>query len=135
MTYAALTGLLCASLAAGQEFEVASIKRNKSADPAKSSVPLGPGAVGAPTGGGLSATAYPLVAYMAFAYDLVSSDIRLLIPQLPDWAMSDRYDIEARAAGNPTKRQMRPMMQALLSERFHLAVHREPREVPVARCW
>jgi uncharacterized protein (TIGR03435 family) len=73
-----------------------------------------------------------VVAYIVFAYDLVSSDIRLLIPQLPGWAMSDRYDIQARAAGNPTKRQMRPMMQALLAERFHLAVRRESREVPVA---
>lgn len=132
MTCAAiLAGILCASLAPGQEFEVASVKRNKSVDPARSSVPLGPGAVNAPTGGLLVATGYPLVAYIAFAYDLASSDIRLLISQLPGWAMSDRYDIQARAAGNPTKRQMRPMMQALLAERFHLAVRWEPREAPV----
>jgi uncharacterized protein (TIGR03435 family) len=129
---AALAAILCAGLAFGQEFDVASIKRNKSVDPAKSNVPLGPGSVNVTTGGLFSATGYPLVAYIAFAYDLVSSDIRLLVPQLPAWAMSDRYDIQARAPGNPAKRQMRPMMQALLAERSHLAVRREAREAPVA---
>jgi hypothetical protein len=73
---------LCAGLAAGQEFEPASMKRKKSAEPAKSNVPLGPGAVNAPTRGRLSATVCPLVGYIAFAYDLVASDIRLLIPRL-----------------------------------------------------
>ena len=133
MTCAAvLAGLLCAGLAAGQEFEVASIQRNTSVGSAKSSVRLGPGAVNAPTGGLLSATGYPLASYVGFAYDLTGGGIRLLFPQLPAWAISDRYDIHARAAGNPTKLEMRPMMQALLKERFHLAAHWERREGPVA---
>ena len=35
----------------------------------------------------------------------------------------DPFDIEARAAGNPTKDQMRLMMQSLLADRFRLRVH------------
>ncbi|SPE37646.1 conserved exported hypothetical protein [Candidatus Sulfopaludibacter sp. SbA3] len=122
---------LLPAVALSAEFEAASIKINKTADPAKSNIPLGPGAVNAATGGLFSATGYPLVAYIAFAYDLASDEIRLLIPQLPRWALDDRYDVQARAAGNPTKSQMRPMMQSLLAERCKLAIHKETREVPV----
>lgn len=39
------------------------------------------------------------------------------------------YDIIAKASPNTTAEQMRPMMQALLQERFHLAFHRERREL------
>ena len=49
----------------------------------------------------------------------------------PDWVRSDHYDIEARAAGQATKDQMRLMMQSLLAERFKLAVHWETRQAPV----
>jgi len=50
---------------------------------------------------------------------------------LPKWAASDLFEIEARADGNPTKDQMRLMMQSLLAERFKLAVHFESREMPL----
>lgn len=39
------------------------------------------------------------------------------------------YDIIAKASPETTAEQMRPMMQALLQERFHLVVHREKREL------
>jgi uncharacterized protein (TIGR03435 family) len=39
--------------------------------------------------------------------------------------------IEAKADGNPTKDQMRLMMQSLLADRFKLAVHFETQEQPV----
>jgi hypothetical protein len=38
------------------------------------------------------------------------------------------YDIDARADGNPTKEQMRVMMQSLLADRFKLKVHFETGE-------
>ena len=41
------------------------------------------------------------------------------------------YDIQARASGNPSKDQMRLMMQSLLTDRFKLAVHGETRRLPV----
>ena len=41
------------------------------------------------------------------------------------------YEIHATAEGNPTKDQMRLMMQSLLADRFKLKVHFETREMPV----
>jgi uncharacterized protein (TIGR03435 family) len=50
----------------------------------------------------------------------------------PPWIESARYDIEAKADGNPSIQQMEgPMLQALLEERFKLTVHRETRQLPV----
>jgi uncharacterized protein (TIGR03435 family) len=49
----------------------------------------------------------------------------------PDWIDSDRYDMEARAEGNPTRDQMMSMLQLLLEDRLKLKVHTETREVPV----
>ncbi len=50
--------------------------------------------------------------------------------QLPKSA-DDNYAIDAKAEGNPTKDQMRLMMQSLLADRFKLRVHFESRQVPV----
>jgi len=49
----------------------------------------------------------------------------------PDWAASNRYDIDARTETNASFEQMRPMLQALLKDRFQLALHREPKDLPV----
>jgi len=57
--------------------------------------------------------------------------MQFLLPQLPEWVTAERFDIQARADGNPTKDQMRLMMQSLLADRFKLAVHFETREAPV----
>jgi uncharacterized protein (TIGR03435 family) len=46
----------------------------------------------------------------------------------PAWLDTDRYDIEAKADGEPTKEQMLTMLQALLADRFSLKVHRESKE-------
>lgn len=43
----------------------------------------------------------------------------------------ERYDIIAKAAGDASEEQTRRMLQALLEERFKLAVHRETKELPV----
>jgi uncharacterized protein (TIGR03435 family) len=54
------------------------------------------------------------------------------IKRSPAWLRSDRYTIDARAAGPESIAMMRgPMMQALLEDRFKLKIHRENREVPV----
>ena len=116
------------------EFEVASIKQNATApsrSTVNSNIPLGPQDMFAPTGGLLSATNWPLTQYMVFAYKLTPNQVRDLEPQLPKWASTDRFDIQARSSGNPTKDQFRLMMQALLADRFKLAIHFETREVPV----
>ena len=84
-----------------------------------------------PTGGLLEITDYPLESYIAFAYKLTGGQMAGLRQQVPKWALANRYDIEGRASGNPTKDQYRLMMQSLLGSRFNLAVHYENRETPV----
>jgi uncharacterized protein (TIGR03435 family) len=114
------------------EFEVASVKPNNSDNPqAYSTFPLGPGDVYVDSGGLFSATNYPLVTYIAFAYKIMGNQIESFLGQLPGWVSTDRFDIQARATGHPTKDQMRLMMRALLADRFKLAIHSETRQVPV----
>jgi uncharacterized protein (TIGR03435 family) len=114
------------------EFEVASVRENKSNDKANADFPMGPGDVYAPTGGLFRATGMPLIAYIQFAFKITSNQGQYLRAGLPDWVMSDRFNIEARAENqNPTKDQMRLMMQSLLADRFKLAFHRETKQVPV----
>ena len=45
----------------------------------------------------------------------------------PSWVNEERYDVEARAEGITSFNQMRPMLQALLADRFKLAVRRDTR--------
>ncbi|MBZ5602146.1 MAG: TIGR03435 family protein [Acidobacteriia bacterium] len=62
-----------------------------------------------------------------FAYGL-TSDAQL---SGPDWMKSkvDRYDIVAKTAPNTPREQVLKMLQALLAERFKLAMHAEKREM------
>ena len=120
-------------IAAGSkmEFEVASIKP----DPGPfrpPNFPLDPGEAYRPVGGCFSAD-FSLTTYITFAYKLsLSQDQRqAMIAHLPNWVTTERFDIQARAEGKPTKDQMRLMMQSLLADRFKLAVHFETQVVPV----
>jgi uncharacterized protein (TIGR03435 family) len=108
-------------------FDVTSVRPNKSNDQANSNFPLGPGDGYAPNGGLFTATNQPLIAYIGFVYKLRQSDL----PGLRAWVYDDRFDIEARTDGNPTKDQMRLMMQSLLADRFKLAVHTAIKQGPV----
>ncbi len=117
-------------------FEVASVKQNKSGlppngDKPQSNEPLGPGSLFYPSGGLFRGTNLPASSYIFFAYKMSENQVKTLLSELPKWATSDRFDIEARAKGNPTKDQMRLMMQALLEDRFKLKVHTETRQLPV----
>ena len=49
----------------------------------------------------------------------------------PSWIRTERYDIVAKAPDNTPKEQIPAMLQALLTERFQLRLHREPRNMPV----
>jgi uncharacterized protein (TIGR03435 family) len=49
----------------------------------------------------------------------------------PDWINNDRWDIVAKAEGNPQGPEMLAMVQNLLADRFKLVVHRETREMPI----
>jgi uncharacterized protein (TIGR03435 family) len=116
------------------KFDVISVKPDMatpSPQTVNSNVPLGQQDDYSPTGGLLSATNFPLPAYMAFAYKLNEAEMHAVQSQLPKWANTERYDIQAKAFGNPTKDQYRLMMQALLADRFKLALHYETHQVPV----
>lgn len=113
------------------EFEVASVRQNKSDDKPYSNFPLNPGPQFSPSGGRLVATNMLLLQYIVFAYKMTSFQIQSIRAQLPDWARSDHFDIEARVEGEPTKDQMRLMMRSLLEDRFKLTVHHESRLVPI----
>ncbi len=49
----------------------------------------------------------------------------------PGWLDTDRYDIVAKIPEGTTKEQFNVMLQNLLSERFHLALHREKKDLPL----
>ncbi len=101
-------------------FEVAAVKPNRSDNPPTSRFPLGIGDAFTP-GGYFLATNQPLISYLRFAFKVANFE------RLPSWVSVERFDIEARASGMPSKDEMRVMMQALLEERFGLAVHNERR--------
>jgi uncharacterized protein (TIGR03435 family) len=66
----------------------------------------------------------PLTFLIQFAYKI---DRQEYILAAPDWMDSQEYDVSAKVEGNQqlTLEQMRPMLQHLLEQRFHLAFHRE----------
>ena len=115
------------------QFEVASVRENRSGGQATSNFPLDRGDVYSPTGGVFLATNQSLVALLIFAYKINISEFRGgLIRRLPGWATADKFDINARAESTePTKDDMRLMLQSLLEDRFKLKVHRETWEMPV----
>jgi uncharacterized protein (TIGR03435 family) len=112
------------------EFEVASVRTNKSEEEAFMNVSpvLGDGPV--PVGNLYLAKNIKLIQFIAFAYSLTQIQLRSLELHMP-WTAQDRFDIEARAQGSPTKADYRLMMQSLLEDRFHLKVHYETRFVPL----
>jgi uncharacterized protein (TIGR03435 family) len=136
------------------EFDVASVRQNKSDDRPSSTFSLDNGNVYStvnkddaftPRGSYFAATNQPLWHYITFAYNLSGTQelaLRFnyfsgLSSKAPAWvtggldASADRFDITARSDGRPTKDQMRLMMQVLLAERFKLMVHHETRQAPI----
>ena len=49
----------------------------------------------------------------------------------PDWLNRTRFDIAATAGGAVTQAELQLMLRGLLSDRFKLALHTEPREMPI----
>ncbi len=111
------------------EFEAASVRENQNTRSGPANVPLDTEDAFVPTGGLYVARGFTLSSYIAFAYKRQNSPA--LRDQLPKWAQTTRFDIEARAAGNPTKDQYREMMRSLLAQRFKLQAHTETRRVPI----
>lgn len=115
----------------GAAFEVASVKPGNP----DATGPLGamgsptiPPTIPPPVGGRFTASNVPLRFLVGIAYDL--NDFQIVGG--PDWQMSRRFDIQAKAAAPDVGMDaMLPMIKALLADRFHLKVHTELREMPI----
>jgi uncharacterized protein (TIGR03435 family) len=125
---APLAGARQTPAAAQPQFEVASIKQNKSGD--------GRVMLGFQPGGRFNATNVTLRLLIRNAYQL--QDFQLVGG--PGWMTDDHFDIVAKAEdgalGGPPPPQGQPsaiqlMMRSLLAERFKLVVHEENREMPI----
>jgi uncharacterized protein (TIGR03435 family) len=87
-----------------------------------------------PPGGRFEVSGAPLQVLISQAWDVPSD----LMADGPKWLTSDRYDIIAKAPEgfvSPSQaltiEEVRPMLRALLIERFGIKVHRETRDAPV----
>jgi uncharacterized protein (TIGR03435 family) len=123
LTVAAIAAVTAATVE--QTFEVASIKLNKAQRGPLTSLEAfiyeGPMAV--MPGGRFRLTAVPTRTLIQLAYGVREFQIA----GAPSWVDDERYDVEAKADGSTSFDQMRPMLQALLADRFKLAVRRERR--------
>lgn len=100
-------------------FEVASVKENKT---------VGRGGYDRSTPGRFTARNALLRNVIMSAYEI---DQRAQLRGGPGWIDSARFDIEAKAPAEGDKPLIHRMLQSLLAERFHLAVHHENNEIPV----
>lgn len=101
------------------QFEVASIK------------PAAPDARGTyirnATGGRLDITNMPLKEMIVFAWRVQPYQIT----GGPAWMATTRWDVSAKAESAPKPGEQPLMLQALLADRFQLAIHHETKELPV----
>src|SRR5271170_2238029 len=115
---------------AGSEFEVASVKQVEQLQPGQYDLSF-VGTSGKPfkISGNRVTVRGTLRALIADAYNIKDYQISAA----PTWAGTLLYTITAKAPGDavPTQEQVRPMLQALLSDRFQLKLHRETKELPV----
>jgi bla regulator protein blaR1 len=133
MRIAVLTAVATVLLRIGQTstppkpavFEVASVKQNREGGSVAGLRRI--------PGGRFEATNIQLASLISFAYQLQPFEL----VGGPAWLMDDRWDVVAKIDGDPppappgTIDEMMMATQALLADRFKLAVHRETREIPV----
>jgi uncharacterized protein (TIGR03435 family) len=138
--FAATCWIACASIASGwaqAEFEVASVKQlDRSLQPGEYDLSF-VGTSGKPfkISGNRVTVNGTLLALIEDAYGIKDYQISAT----PAWAGNLLYTITAEAPGTakapgdtvPTQEEVRPMLQALLADRFQLKFHRETKELPV----
>ena len=78
-------------------------------------------------GGRFSHSHLTVDALLLFAYDLKPYQVE----GLPDWARSERFAIDARAAGDVPPERIKLMGQRLLEDRFKLVTRKEARPMRV----
>ncbi len=110
--------LLPALLAAQTAFEVASIKPD---DSGGNYIEAKPGA--------LNAHSATVATCIMWAYGVQGSQVSGADSAISGLLQSDRYSIVAKTAGPVPDAQLRIMFQALLADRFKLALHRQSRQI------
>jgi uncharacterized protein (TIGR03435 family) len=122
--------------AQGQSFDVASVKAVAAPpgmDPAALDPALGAlmrfhGGPGSSDPGRIRYSQVTLKMLLERAYDLRPEQI-----SGPNWIDSQRYVVEARLPPETTQPALKVMLQGLLSERFHIKLHRSSRNIKVYR--
>lgn len=117
LAVAALTFTLAAQK---PSFEVATIKPN---DPVKNP---GGGWGWSTTPSGLRAFG-TLHSFIKQAYEIADTQI----VGGPNWIDREAFEINAKASAAVSAKELWPMLQTLLADRFALAIHRETRQLPV----
>ena len=109
----------CLALAQSPVFEVAAIKSNKgTGERGREKVDAVPGS--------LTMRNVSLRSAIKWAYDV--RGFQITGPNVLD---AERFDITAKASDAVPVEQMRPMLQALLADRFKMALHRESKQMTV----
>ena len=99
-------------------FDAVSIKSSKSGDNRMGIRPE--------PGGRFVGTNVTVETLITMAYSTLLHPIKLIGG--PSWINSEHFDIEAKAAGNASMDEMRPMLQTMLADRFKLTAHHETRQ-------
>jgi len=97
-------------------FDVASVKPNHTGDHPRTYPRL--------QNGTFTAEVASLKTLLVIAYGLI--ELRI---SGPDWLDTEKYDIIAKAPEGVPDDQIRPLLQALLKDRFHLETHFETKEM------
>jgi uncharacterized protein (TIGR03435 family) len=105
---------------ANPSFEVATIKPSKPDDQRKAFIVQG---------NRFQIINQPLTQIISFAFDVQAKQVI----GLPDWAESDKFDIDAKPDGEgaPNGKQWKSMIQKLLADRFKLTFHKDKKELSV----
>lgn len=124
--------LMLSAAALSQTFEEIKIKVANTADARNMRIQV------LPTGD-LVARAVPVITLLSYAYDVPSNPSPRLL-SLPDWAVSERYDIEAKAPfnaiatsfqDNEAQGRMKQMIRQLLADRFNLIMQTKSERMAV----
>lgn len=100
-------------------YEVASIKATTDGDP-RTTFRIEPG--GAVIAGGLTLRRLLMTAYNVQGFRIIGG---------PDWLSSRCWELQAKPDRAASPVEVRPMLRALLEERFRLHTHAETRKLPV----
>ena len=118
-----VAAVACAQTPAHPAFEVASIRASSNSD----EIQQGKVAVGVHIDGAqVRVTSFTVKEYLGIAYQMKIAQI-----SGPDWISQDRFDISATIPAGGKASQVDEMLQALLTDRFRLKIHREKKEFPV----